>query len=123
MNNSDEQYPYSRFTCQDACRNAVQRFSRFRHRVPSGFFVCRVLDVQVFTAATFLLLSEQSGNAGGLSGDSQVSVDPRTAGLVQQVIDCLMLLGTTRRDICGANLRLRSKYAYLKPFIARLRRF
>lgn len=114
MNNSDDQYPYSRSTCQDACRNAVQRFTRFRHRVPSGFFVCRVLDVQVFTAATFLLLSDESRKSDGLIETSSAPVDPRTTRLVQEVIDCFAAV----RGKAGSDLAREAENAlrYLLAF-------
>lgn len=107
ISDSGEQYPYSRSTCQDACRNAVRRFSYFRRRVPSGFFVCRVLDVQAFTAATFLLLSDRSQKSDGYGEHSQMGVDVQTVALVQQVIDCF----ATARDKPGSDLAREAEVA------------
>nr|POF04439.1 dehydrocurvularin biosynthesis regulator [Quercus suber] len=88
MNSFDEQYAYSRSACRTACESVVRRFPGFRLRVPSGFFVCQVLDVQVFTAATFLLLSGiETGQR------TNASIDHDITNIVQQVIDCFDCVG------------------------------
>ncbi|KAH8652236.1 hypothetical protein BX600DRAFT_472166 [Xylariales sp. PMI_506] len=92
MRHSDDQYAYSRMTCLDACRNAVRRFLKFRSLTPSGFFVCRMLDVQAFTAATFLLFSSR------LSGVTQEPptlplrrswmIEPQVTDLIHGLVEC-----------------------------------
>nr|POE48975.1 putative transcription factor gsfr1 [Quercus suber] len=83
MNDFDEQYEYSRSACRTACENTVRRFPGFRASIPSGFFVCQVIDVQVFTAATFLLLSGNVSQQG-----NNLKIVPEIIHIVQQVIDC-----------------------------------
>lgn len=54
-----DQYSYSRTTCWENCSEALHRFMICRIHVPSGFFVCRMLDLQAFTMATLLLLMKE----------------------------------------------------------------
>ncbi len=94
MNNSDDQYAYSRATCWEVCQDAVRRFVKFRPLIPSGFFVCRVLDVQAFTAASFLLLSSKS-HASSLQSSSWRNApteQPQVIDLVHQLRDCFLLV-------------------------------
>ena len=88
LGKADEQYAYNSSACVEACRNAVLRFPNIRLRIPIGFFVCRVLDLQVFTAATFLLLSERSRYLVSQSESPNTATDMERIKLVQQVIDC-----------------------------------
>lgn len=58
MSNDDhDQYSYSRSICTDACHNLAQRYGYVRQNLPPGFFVCRIIDMQIFSAAIFLILS------------------------------------------------------------------
>lgn len=56
---SDEhdQYKYSRLACSEACQNLAQRYGHVRQHLPPGFFICRIIDMQVFSAAVVLVLS------------------------------------------------------------------
>jgi hypothetical protein len=96
MTNDDigDQYTYSRTVCRDACQNAVRRFCRFRLSIPSGFFVCRMLDVQAFTAATFLLISSRSYGADPGSGSQspRALIDPQRMDLVRELVECFKLV-------------------------------
>lgn len=56
-NDAHDQYAYSRATCLDACLSVARRYSYLRRALPAGFFVCRIVDMQVFTAAIYLVLS------------------------------------------------------------------
>jgi hypothetical protein len=92
MNDSLGQYTYSHVTCLDACRDAVRRFLKFRLLTPAGFFVCRVLDVQAFTAAAFLLLSCRSNEINQLSPTrtmNDITIDPYVTELVHELVECL----------------------------------
>lgn len=89
IDDADEEYAYSRTACRDACFRAVRRYPEFRTRIPSGFFVCRVLDIQVFTAATFLLLTSESPQEEGRSPMPALSLDSRTTDLLKMLIGCL----------------------------------
>ncbi|KAF2216615.1 hypothetical protein CERZMDRAFT_93908 [Cercospora zeae-maydis SCOH1-5] len=52
-----DQYSYSRMQCLEACHALARRYSHVRRALPAGFFLCRIVDMQVFTAAVYLLLS------------------------------------------------------------------
>lgn len=49
-------YRLSYNTCVSASQNMAWRYIDLRPLLPSGFFACRVLDLQILTAAVFLLL-------------------------------------------------------------------
>jgi hypothetical protein len=92
MNDSLGQYSYSHVTCLDACRDAVRRFPKFRLLTPSGFFVCRILDVQAFTAASFLLLTYLSNKSNQISltaPSTNIPIDPYVTELVHELVECL----------------------------------
>ncbi|GIZ46292.1 hypothetical protein CKM354_000942200 [Cercospora kikuchii] len=57
-----DQYAYSRMQCLEACHALARRYSHVRRALPSGFFLCRIVDMQVFTAAVYLLLSSFDSN-------------------------------------------------------------
>lgn len=48
---------YSRYTCMNACSLTIRRYLTLRRALPTGFFVGRVVDLQVLTAAVVLLLA------------------------------------------------------------------
>lgn len=50
------QYSDSRLACIDACESLVQRYRFLGRRLPPGFFLSEMLDLQAFTAAVILLL-------------------------------------------------------------------
>lgn len=56
-NDEHDQYAYSRTSCVEACHVLSRRYANIRRALPAAFFVCRIVDMQVFTAGTFLLLS------------------------------------------------------------------
>ena len=87
-NDSGDKYIYSRIACWNACQDAMCRFPKFRPLIPSGFFVCRVLDVQAVTVATFLLLSSRSPELGQQPASLSTGLDSHTIELVQQVVEC-----------------------------------
>jgi len=53
---------YSYSACSQASEDLVQRYNSLRLRLPVGFFACRVLDLQVLTAAIFLLHTLDTSN-------------------------------------------------------------
>lgn len=92
MNDSLGQYTYSHVTCIGACRDAVRRFLKFRLLTPAGFFVCRILDVQAFTAASFLLLSCRFNEINQPSPKrtmNDITIDPYVTELVHELVECL----------------------------------
>ncbi|KAI1611865.1 hypothetical protein EDD36DRAFT_419735 [Exophiala viscosa] len=90
----DGQYTYSRNTCWDACQSAIRQFVLFRSCVPSGFFVCRILDVQAFTAATFLLLNSQGRSAKEYTSQGGIDNSLDNGYLLSQVTDCFRSVAT-----------------------------
>lgn len=88
LSQNDGQYSYSGATCRDACCQVVRRFARLRALIPSGFFVCRMLDLQAFTVATFLLLSHPSPGEGGLAPTPVLHGESEAIELVQRTADC-----------------------------------
>ena len=57
INDAHNLYNYSRTACLDACLSMARRYCYLRRALPAGFFVCRIVDMQVFTAAVYLVLS------------------------------------------------------------------
>lgn len=56
-NDEHDQYSYSRQACTEACESMARRYWFLRRLLPIGFFICRIVDMQVFTAAAYLCLS------------------------------------------------------------------
>lgn len=56
-NDEHDQYSYSRIACTEASESMARRYWCLRRLLPRGFFVCRIIDMQCFTAAAFLCLS------------------------------------------------------------------
>jgi hypothetical protein len=57
QNDAGQKSDYSRYTCMNACNTVIRRYLTLRRALPSGFFVGRVVDLQVLTAAVVLLLA------------------------------------------------------------------
>ena len=92
MDDTNDQYAYSRTVCHEACTNAVTRFLDMRPSLPSGFFLARIVDMQALTAATCLLLSSHSP-----SREQELHDDLRTLHLVHQTIEAFKLI-SARED-------------------------
>lgn len=60
IQDSSEEYIYSRLACISACESVAQRYHFIRCRLPSGFFSLNLLDLQAFTAVVVLLLMSHS---------------------------------------------------------------
>ena len=50
-------FAYNRMSCFEACWELATRYKALRRLLPVGFYLARALDVQVVTAAVFLLLT------------------------------------------------------------------
>lgn len=71
-------YSHSQQAGLEACCEVLQRWQIIRRSLPLGFFLCRMIDLQAFTAAVVVLLASESarithrpllaGNCVGLSG-------------------------------------------------------
>lgn len=65
-----DQYEYSRAVCVEACQTLAHRYAYVRRHIPPGFFACRILDIQIFAAAIFLVLSYGQSIAQNGQGSS-----------------------------------------------------
>lgn len=67
-------YAYSDTICRDACGHLCRGYVALRTVLPTAFFVCQILDVQVLTAVIFLIHTQHStsplANAGHLNDTS-----------------------------------------------------
>lgn len=52
-----------------ACHEVAKRWMVLRRSLPIGFFICRVIDIQAFTAAMVLLLASKQAQ---INGDNQI---------------------------------------------------
>ncbi|SMY21860.1 unnamed protein product [Zymoseptoria tritici ST99CH_1A5] len=52
-----DHYAYSRMTCFDAAKTITRMYTFVRPRLPAGFFACRIIDMQIFSCAVYLLMS------------------------------------------------------------------
>lgn len=80
-----ERYPYSYSACAEACRELSIRYVKLRTSLPTGFFMCRVLDLQVLTGMVFIV--SQTVSQSSLTLADQDSRD--TNNIVQQVLDAM----------------------------------
>lgn len=69
-----EEYSYSRHAGLQACRRVAELWEILRRDLPSGFFFCRVIDLQAFTAGIVLMLSrERAHRARGAGAKTEVA--------------------------------------------------
>lgn len=83
-----DQYSYSRTICTEACQSLAQRYGYVRRHLPPGFFVCRIIDMQIFTAAIFLILSSYGQTVAQNSHDisSTTHQDEQQLASVQYIL-------------------------------------
>ncbi|KAJ5613354.1 hypothetical protein N7510_006548 [Penicillium lagena] len=58
-----EEYFYHRLACMDACESIAHRYLFLRRKLPPGFFLLGILDLQVFSATVVLLLTSHSSSS------------------------------------------------------------
>ena len=92
-------YLYSQQACLEACREVAQRWRILRRSLPLGFFISRMMDLQVFTAAIVLLLATQS--AGTLQDSVPGTNRIQLRECVAQTID---LLQEKAKDPVGSDV-------------------
>lgn len=116
-------FPISFQTCLEACRQVAHRYVSIRPLLPGGFFA-RVIDLQAFTAAIFLLLAGHrysSASEGLLLAVERVmkSAAARVGGNVtQQAADAIHSLSTLLRQKQSS----RSQEIILRlPLVGRIR--
>ncbi|KAI7235883.1 hypothetical protein KC330_g4040 [Hortaea werneckii] len=70
----NQQFAFNFATCMEASQALARRYGALRPLLPIGFFASRVIDLQAFTGAVFLLLASQrnvlSGNNRLASSDN-----------------------------------------------------
>lgn len=99
------QHSYSRISCEEACETMAKIYPTVRQGLPGGFFLCRIVDMQIFTAAAFLLLPGM-GKAG--------ATDPRKVSMAQSVLETMeSVLSNSSPDdnsefVPGASATIRS---------------
>lgn len=87
-NGTDSTHVYSYVACTQACTDLAQRYIGLRGLLPSAFFAGRVLDLQVMTAAVFLLFtSHQATSSNTLS--NQGSTSPSPTELVERILELM----------------------------------
>ena len=59
-----QEFAFNFLTCLGACQEMARRYISLRPVLPAGFFANRVIDLQAFTAAVFLLLSSYRSTRG-----------------------------------------------------------
>jgi uncharacterized protein YukE len=84
-----DQCAYSRMACYDAAKTIASRYAFVRPKLPAGFFACRIIDMQIFTVAVYLLMSSYDPTlARAVSTPGPYRDDTRLA-LVQQILDTM----------------------------------
>ncbi|KAE8442514.1 hypothetical protein EG329_003295 [Mollisiaceae sp. DMI_Dod_QoI] len=86
-------FAFNFITCLEACQEMARQYISMRPAFPEGFFANRVIDLQAFTGATFLLLSKFRTSRG--SSTFQYTVDLNiVTGLVDQVVQMMEFVAT-----------------------------
>ncbi|KAF2718064.1 hypothetical protein K431DRAFT_231701 [Polychaeton citri CBS 116435] len=86
--NDDQLYAFNFATCLSACQELAGRYLYLRKLLPLGFCANHVIDLQVFTATVFLLLTIRRGATTPLQ---PVSSEPKEdlVGQVLQVMESI----------------------------------
>lgn len=85
-NDAHNLYAYSRAACLDACLSMGRRYCYLRRALPAGFFVGRIVDMQVFTAAVYLVLSShEHGPLPSPQGRENLAYVDRIVGTMDHV--------------------------------------
>jgi hypothetical protein len=93
QNHSEEKYS-SRLACMAACEEVAQRYQFLRRRLPSGFLLAHILDLQVFSATVVLLLTTH----GPLPADL-LRFKSDKARIEREVSEVAMLMKEKANDI------------------------
>lgn len=92
-------YSQSQQTGLEACCEVLQRWQSMRRSLPLGFFLCRMIDLQAFTAAVVLLLASESTQAALTQ-----LVTGRNVSLIECVAQTVELLQEKARDPVGFDI-------------------
>ncbi|KAI7378264.1 hypothetical protein KC328_g13978 [Hortaea werneckii] len=88
----NQQFAFNFATCMEASQALARRYGALRPLLPIGFFASRVIDLQAFTGAVFLLLASQrnvlaGNNRLGSSDNSSEAEANRT--LAHGIVDTM----------------------------------
>ncbi|KAI7331803.1 hypothetical protein KC315_g4962 [Hortaea werneckii] len=84
------QFAFNFATCTEASQALARRYAALRPLLPIGFFASRVIDLQAFTGAVFLLLASQRNVLTGsrrLRSSDNFSEAEANRGLAQGIVD------------------------------------
>ncbi|KAI7465541.1 hypothetical protein KC351_g14935 [Hortaea werneckii] len=84
------QFAFNFATCTEASQALARRYAALRPLLPIGFFASRVIDLQAFTGAVFLLLASQRNVLTGsrrLRSSDNFSEVEANRGLAQGIVD------------------------------------
>ncbi|CAK3797147.1 Hypothetical predicted protein [Lecanosticta acicola] len=100
-----DQFSYSRTACEQACETLSRLYPGLRYGLPSGFFLCRIIDMQIYTAVAFLLLTSMRGSN---------ATDPRKIAMAQTILETMDAVSNRTSHvefISGASSTIRSLIA------------
>lgn len=68
---TDRRYEYNRHACLDAARQMIHRYHLFRLDDDGAYFICKIMDFQVFNAVVLLLLGLLGYGGASASRDAE----------------------------------------------------
>ncbi|RMY84739.1 hypothetical protein D0861_06805 [Hortaea werneckii] len=87
---TNQQFAFNFATCMEASQALARRYAALRPLLPIGFFASRVIDLQAFTGAVFLLLASQRNVLSGshrLRSSDNFSEAEANRALAQGIVD------------------------------------
>ncbi|RMY58676.1 hypothetical protein D0863_12190 [Hortaea werneckii] len=90
--NTNQQFAFNFATCMEASQALARRYTALRPLLPIGFFASRVIDLQAFTGAVFLLLASQRNVMTGsnrLGSSNNISEAEANRALAQGIVDAM----------------------------------
>lgn len=77
-------FSYIRQAGLHACHEVAKRWLVLRKSLPLGFFICRVIDVQAFTAAMVMLLASKQAQINGGNPIPETECLPQVVALLEE---------------------------------------
>ncbi|KAF2753837.1 putative Zn(II)2Cys6 transcription factor [Pseudovirgaria hyperparasitica] len=97
-----DKYAYSRIAGMDACRSVSQRYLHIRRAIPSGFFICKPMDMEGFISTTVLLLATHNIR---LTKRPNETID--VAELKALILNIIELMNDKSSDAIGSDIARR----------------
>jgi hypothetical protein len=94
ISHNSSPYAYSRSACIEACKAVARRYPALRAMIPNGFFLARLVHIQVFTVTTVLLLTRHQ-NLRNAARSGMRAIDPAEA---QEMHDYALQMLTALED-------------------------